>query len=82
MAANKKKIVLYVAAAGLCGGALVVCRGSSADSSGKQAFDSSQSLFAKDPNVSGTRMEGFETDHLYGKMILAVANQTQSVCIC
>lgn len=73
MALNKKKIVAYLAAAALFGGALVVCRAqSAANEPEKPLSENSSSWFTKDPNVALKPAESLDTREMFFKMMFAV----------
>ncbi|MHC4160173.1 MAG: FliO/MopB family protein [Planctomycetota bacterium] len=73
MAKYKKKVVVFLAAVTLCGGALVLCRAQSAPAErAKPLFDSTGSLFAKDPNLLTKPPDNLNTRELFFKMMLAV----------
>ncbi len=73
MAANKKKIVAFVAAAALVGGALVPCLAQLRTTEpARTSIDNSATLFAADSNILPQPADDTGTSELFFKMMQAV----------
>lgn len=73
MAANKKKIVVFLVALALGSVILVVCSAQSAPAEqAKPLFNNSSSPFANDPNFSAAPANSPSTRELFFKMMLSV----------